>query len=51
MVAENRFEVMGNDGHRSSGKMHQCPLRYTVWARIIADLVSPGVFVNLIRGG
>jgi hypothetical protein len=51
MGAENRVEDTGEKGNRSSGKMLQCPVRYTIWARSLADLEIPGGFMNLVWGG
>ena len=50
MGAENRVDT-GDEGNRSSGKMLQCPVRYTVRARSLADLETPDGFVNLVMGG
>jgi hypothetical protein len=51
MNAENGVEDMSEDGNLSLGKMIQCPVRYTFRARSVADLDTPGSFVNLFRGG
>ena len=51
MGAENRVEDTSEEGNRSLGKLLQCPVRYTVRARSLADLETPYGFVNLVRGG
>jgi hypothetical protein len=51
MGAKNHVEDTGEEGNRSLGKMLQCPVRYTVRARSLADLETPDGFVNLVRGG
>ena len=51
MGAENRIEDLGQEGHRSLGKMLQGPVRDTVRARSLADLETPNGFVNLFRVG
>jgi hypothetical protein len=51
MGAENRVENLGEEGYRSLGKRLQDPVRDTVWARSIADLETPDVFLNLVRVG
>jgi hypothetical protein len=51
MGAENRVEDTGEEGDRSLWNMLECPLRYTVRARSLADLEIPDGFVNLVRGG
>jgi len=38
-------------GYRPLGKMLQGSVRYTVWARSLADLETPDGFVNLVRVG
>jgi len=38
MGAENRVEDTAVEGNPSLGKMLQCPVRYTVRARSLADL-------------
>jgi len=49
--AENPVEETVDEGHRSLGKVLQCPVRYFAWARSLADLETPDGFVNLVRGG
>ena len=51
MGAENRVKDTGEEGNRSLGKVLQCPVRYTIRARSLADLETPDGFVNLDRGG
>jgi hypothetical protein len=41
MGEENRIENLGQEGFYSLGKMLQGPVRYTVWARSLADLETP----------
>ena len=49
MGAENHVEDKGVEGNRSLRKMLQCPFRYTVRARSLADLENPhGRFFRLI---
>jgi len=51
MGAENHVEDMGEDVNRLLWKVRQRPVRYTVRTRIVAELETHDVFVNLIRGG
>jgi hypothetical protein len=51
MGEENRIENLGQEGYRSLGKMLQGPVRYTVWARSLADLETRDGFLNFVRGG
>jgi hypothetical protein len=51
MGEENRIEDMGQEEYRSLEKMLQGPVRYTVWARSLADLETPDGFLNLFRVG
>ena len=41
--AENRVEDTCEEGNRSLGKMLQCPVRYIVLARSLADLETADV--------
>jgi len=50
-MGEDCVEDPDQEGYRSLGKMLQGSLRYTVWARSLADLETHYVFVNLIRVG
>jgi len=49
MGAENCVEDTGEEGNRSLGNVLHCPVRYTVRARILADLDTSDDFVNLVR--
>ena len=49
--AENRVEDTGEVGNRSLGKMLQCPVLDTVWARSLAELEISDGFAKLVRGG
>jgi len=51
MGEKNCVEVPGQKRFRSLGKMLQGSVRYTVWARSLADLETPDCFVNLVRVG
>ena len=51
MSADYRVEDMSEEGNRSLGKVLQCPVRETVWARSLADLETRDGCVNLVRGG
>jgi hypothetical protein len=51
VVAENGVEDTGEEGNRSLGKVLQCPVRYTVRTRSLADLETPDGLVNLVRCG
>jgi len=48
---EDCVEVPDQEGYRSLGKMLQGSVRYTVWARSLADLETPDGFVNLVSVG
>jgi hypothetical protein len=52
MVGEKGgVENLDQEGYRSLGKMLQGSVRYTVWARSLAELETPDGFVNLDRVG
>jgi len=51
MGEENRIEDLDQKGYRLLGKMLQGPVRYTVWARSLAELETPDDFANLVRVG
>jgi hypothetical protein len=51
MGEENRIEDLGQEGYRLLGNMLQDPVRYTVWARSLAELETPDGFLNLVRVG
>ena len=51
IAAEKRVQDKGEEGNRSLGKMLQCPVRDTVWARSLADIETPDGCVNLVRVG
>ena len=51
MGEENCVEDSDEERFRSLGKMLQGSVRYTVWAKVLADLETPGGFVNLVRYG
>jgi hypothetical protein len=51
MGEENRIENLGQEEYRSLVKMLQGPVRYTLWARSLADLETLDGFLNLFRGG
>jgi hypothetical protein len=51
MGEENCVEDLDQERYRSLGKMLQGFVRYTVWAKSLADLGTPDGFVNLVRVG
>ena len=51
MVEENCVEDLDQEGYRSMEKMLQGSVRYTVWAKSLADLETPDNFLNLVRVG
>jgi hypothetical protein len=51
MGEENCIEDPDQERYRSLGKMFQGSVRYTVWARSLADLETPVGYVNLVRFG
>jgi hypothetical protein len=51
MGEEDSVEVLDQEEYRSLGKMLQGSVRYTVWARSLADLETPDGFVILFRVG
>jgi hypothetical protein len=51
MGEEDRVENLDKEGYRSLGKMLQCPVRVTVWARSLADIKVPDGFLNLVWVG
>jgi hypothetical protein len=48
---ENRVKDLDEEGYRSLGKMLQDPVRYTVWARSLADFETPDDVMNIVRVG
>ena len=51
MGEENCVKDLDQEGYRSLEKMLQDSVRYTVWARNLADLETPDGFPNLVRVG
>jgi hypothetical protein len=51
MGEENCVEHPDQKGYRSLGKMLQGSVRYTVWAKSLADLETPDGFVTFVRVG
>jgi len=51
MGEENRIANLGQEGNRPLWKMLHGPVLDTVWARSLADLETPDVFLNLVRIG
>jgi hypothetical protein len=51
MCEENRVENLDQEGYRSLWEMLQGPVGDTVRARSLADLETPGGFLNLLRDG
>jgi hypothetical protein len=51
MGKEKCFEDLDQEEYRSLWKMLQSSVWYTAWARNLADLETPGSFVNLVRVG
>jgi hypothetical protein len=46
MGEEDSVEYLDQEGYCSLGKMLQGSVRYSVWARGLADLETPDGFVN-----
>jgi hypothetical protein len=51
MGEEDSVEDLDQEEYRLLGKMLQGSVRYTVWARSLADLETLDGFVNLVRVG
>jgi len=51
MGEEDSIEDQDQEGYRSLWEMLQSPLRATVRARSLFDLLSPDGFLNLLRFG
>jgi hypothetical protein len=51
MGEEDSVEDLDQEEYRSLGKMLLGSVRYTVWARSLADLETLDGFVNLVRVG
>jgi hypothetical protein len=51
MGEENCFEGSDKVEYRLLEKMLQGSVRYTVWARSLADLETPDDFVKIVRVG
>jgi len=51
MGEENCVDNLEQVGYRSLGKLLKGSVRYTVWARSLADLETPVGIVNIVRFG
>jgi hypothetical protein len=51
MPKEDRVQDLEQEEYRSLGKILHGSVRYTVWARSLADLEAPDGILNIVRMG